>query len=199
MADTAGTVIFSGENPGLTIYRPGTTEVIAAMSYWRCVYSAAGDGNALLLWVADGATDNADFTGTHIYSDNAGMARIVADRFTQYFEDFQNRGFDTAEPKPARFHQDGDGRWYHRMVAYAGDNVIELTWANVLKRALFQPAEFKLGPTSWDVASYMCPCEHGSILINNQAIDGEVRVTRTENDLRSSAFMAFSETWVERA
>ncbi|MCC6935054.1 MAG: hypothetical protein IT333_00955, partial [Thermomicrobiales bacterium] len=44
-------IVFSGENPGLTLYKPGTDQVIAKVSYWRCVYSAAGDGNATLIWV----------------------------------------------------------------------------------------------------------------------------------------------------
>ena len=44
-------IIFSGENPGLTLYKPGTDQVIAKVSYWRCVYSGAGDGNAMLIWV----------------------------------------------------------------------------------------------------------------------------------------------------
>lgn len=197
MANTNGSVIFSGENPGLTLYKPGTDEVVAAVSYWRSVYSASGDGNALLLWVADGATDIAGATGTHIYADNAGMARIVADRFTGHFENFRDRGFASAEPQQARFYQDGDGRWYHRVVANIGDNVIELTWWTVLQHELIQRADFALGPSRWDLATVICPCENATIVINNRPIDGEVRVTRTDDDVKSSAFLAFSETWLE--
>lgn len=198
MANTNGSVIFSGENPGLTLFKPGTDEVVAVTSYWRSVYSAAGDGNALLLWVAPGATDIAEASGTHIYADNAGMARLVADRFNAHFENFRDRGFGSAEPKQARFYQDGDGRWYHRVVANIGENVIELTWWSVLQHELIQRSDFALGPSRWDLATVICPCENATITINNRKVDGEVRVTRTDDDVKSSAFLAFSETWLER-
>jgi len=78
------------------------------------------------------------------------MARTVADRFTSHFDSFRERGLGSAEPKQARFYQDGDGRWYHRVVVNIGDNVVELTWWNVLQHELVQRADFALGPSRWD-------------------------------------------------
>lgn len=199
MANTQGTVIFSGENPGLTLYKPGTDEVVAAVSYWRSVYSGAGDGNALLMWIDPSAIDAPNVTGTTILADNSGMARLVADRFTGHFENFRDRGFATAEPQQARFVQEGDGRWYHRVVANTGEDVIELVWGEVLQFELIQSADFELGPSRWDLATVICPCEIAMITINNVNLVGEVRVTRADDDIKSSAFLAFSETWLERS
>jgi hypothetical protein len=197
MANTNGSVVFSGENPGLTLYKPGTDEIVVAASFWRSVYSGAGDGNALLIWVSPDAAIGS-VSGTRIYADNAGMARIVAERFTGNFENFRDRGFASAEPMQSRFFQEGDGRWYHRVVANNGDDVIELSWWSVLQHELVQRADFELGSSRYDLATVICACEHAAISINNQPVTGDVRVTRTDDDVKSSAFLAFSETWLER-
>jgi hypothetical protein len=196
MTNEPGSVIFSGENPGLTLYKPGTDEIVAAASYWRSVYSASGDGNALLLWVSPEAAISG-ISGTMVITDNPGMAQIVAERFTGHFENFRDWGFPGTAPTYARFAQEGDGRWYHHVVANTGDQVIDLNWWDVIQHDLIQRADFELGPTKWDLATVICPCESASIMVNNQEIKGEVRVTRGDST-RSSAFLAFSETWRER-
>ncbi|RIK46851.1 MAG: hypothetical protein DCC58_01875 [Chloroflexi bacterium] len=190
-------VIFSGENPGLTLYRPGTDEVVASASYWRCVYSEHGEGNALIFW---SETDGAGGPGIKgIYSDNAGVARLVTDRFTQHFGNYQNRGFDAIEPTHARFFQDSDSRWYHRVVCNTGASVIELVWSGVLDYQMVNRSDYALGPSRWDLATVICPCRSGHIFISSGTpLAGDVRVNESGERPSSSAFLAFSETWVER-
>lgn len=188
-------VVISGENPGLTLYRPGTDDVIVRASYWRSVYSAGGDGNALLIWVnPDDAPEG--LTAPHaIYTDNPAMARIVTDRFTQYFGGFDQLGFGGMQTSLARFTQDGDGRWYHRVTCNTGDMMLELTWANPLQHNLLQRDNYELGPSSYTLATVICPCAFGSLAMNEHTLAGEARVTEGET-MSSSAFLAFSETWV---
>ena len=104
------TITFSGENPGLTLYKPGTEQVIAAVSYWRCVYSEHGDGNATIIWVDPQESGLGDAAPHAIYADNPGVGRLVAERFTQHFGNFKNLGFGDMETTNARFFQEGDGR-----------------------------------------------------------------------------------------
>jgi hypothetical protein len=40
-------VVFAGENPLLMLYAPGTEELVAVASYWRC--SRSGEGEALVI------------------------------------------------------------------------------------------------------------------------------------------------------
>ncbi len=192
-------IVFSGENPGLTLYKPGTDQVIAKVSYWRCVYSAAGDGNATLIWVDPEASGLGEAAPHAIFSDNPAMARIVADRFTQHFPGWGELGFDTVEPTHARFFQEGDGRWYHRVVSNTGELVIELAWWDVIEHQMTIRQEYQVGPTSWDLATLICPCKEASISVNNMPVEGEVRWKTDGDSPSSSAFLAFAETWRERS
>lgn len=141
-------VIFSGENPGLTLYKPGTEQVVAAASYWRCVYS--------------------------------------------------EHGFGSMEPTHARFFQESDSRWYHRVVANPGSNVIELVWWDVAEYQMVNRTDYQLGPSTWDLATVICPCKSAEIRVSNQPVAGEVRFTSEGQQASSSSFLAFSETWVEK-
>lgn len=193
-----GTVIFSGENPSLVLHEPGSERVVAAVSYWRCVYSAAGDGNATIIWVDPEVSGLGDAAPRAIYTDNPAMARLVTERFTQHFGSFAGYDIAALEPTHARFFQEGDGRWYHRVVSHAADTVVELNWWDILEYQLIQDIDRQVGPARWDLATVICPCRSASISIDNRPLNGEVRVTEGGERLRSSAFLAFSETWRER-
>jgi hypothetical protein len=194
------TVVFSGENPGLTLFKAGTDQRVAAVSYWRCVYSEHGEGNAMLIWVDPEASGVGELAPHAIYTDNPGVAKLVTERFTRHFDGFKDLGFENVEPTHARFFQESDSRWYHRVVANDGGTVVELTWADVQDYQQVLRQGYDLGGTSWDLMTVICPCNHAQVLINDRKVEGEVR-TRTGNDGRpgSSCFLAFSETWVDKS
>ena len=52
------------------------------------------------------------------------------------------------------------------------------------------------GAEPYDVSAVICPCRRGSIAVDGVPLRGEVRVPSGES--ASSAFLAFSETWVAR-
>ncbi len=190
------TVVFSGENPGLTLFQPNSDQRVAAASYWRCVYSEHGEGNVLLIWVDPDAPGGAH--GLHaIYTDNPGVASLVTNQFTRHFAGFDALGFDTIEPEHARFFQDSDSRWYHRVTCNTGDEVIELVWWDVLDYQRVHRTDYQLGENSWELMTVICPCQEAEIRVSNIPVGGEVR-TRTNDDgsVGSSCFLAFSETWV---
>lgn len=191
------TVVFSGENPGLTLMKPGTEERVAAASYWRCVYSEHGEGNALLIWVDRGASGLGELAPHAIHADNPGVARLVTERFTRHFDNFKDLGFGGMEPAYARFFQDSDSRWYHRVVCNTGSQVIELLWWDVADYQMVNRQGRELGGTTWDLATVICPCRSASIKVSNQSVNGEVRFSADGERPSSSAFLAFSETWVE--
>lgn len=187
-------VVFSGENPGLTLMKPGTGEQVAAASYWRCVYSEHGEGNALLIWADPTGSGLGELAPHAIYTDNRGVAKLVTERFTQHFGGFKDLNFPAIEPTFARFFQESDSRWYHRVVCNPGDQVIELTWWDVLAYNVVESDNYELGDTKWRLTTVICPCSSASISVNNEPVQGEVRVNEGETT-SSSAFLAFSETW----
>ena len=192
--DYKSPVVFCGENPGLTLHAPGGDAVVAAASYWRCTYSPAGEGNALILWHAGagGGVTRA------IYADNAALGRFVADTFTQHFADFQGHGFDRVAPTPARFFQESDSRRYHRVVCHAGEQAIVLDWRDVRDRQMIVGSGMVLGGHGFALATVICPCGEASITIDDRPLPGEARVTADDGGRpRGSAFLAFAESWVD--
>lgn len=191
-------VIFAGENPGLTLHHTGSDAIVVAASYWRCTYSAHGEGNALVIW-ADPAASGlaAPLAAPAIYTDNIGVGRLVTDRFTQYFGSFRDRGFAAVEPKHARFFQQGDGSRLHRVACTATDDTtFELVWRDVLD-AQFLRAPNAFGGVGYEVNTVICPCAGAEVRVNGAEIPGEVRLTDNGGRRSSSAFLAFAESWIE--
>ena len=187
-------VVFGGENPGLVLYEAGGERIVAAASYWRGTYSPAGEGNVLIIWQADGDGEPA----SAIYADNAALGRFVTDTFTQHFANFRDRGFDAIEPAAARFFQESDSRRYHRVACHAGERVIELVWRDVRDRQMMIVSGMPLGGHTFELATIMCPCGEASITIDGRQLAGEVRVATGDGGRpRSSAFLAFAESWVD--
>lgn len=190
-------VIFTGENPGLSLFGSGSGGLIAAASYWRGTYSAHGEGNTLVLWLDLDAAGVGEGTLTAIYSDNAPLARFVTDTLTQHFGDFQNKGFSSVAPEPARFFQESDSRRYHRVVAHTDTHRIELDWREVRDYQQVIGSDLALGGRSFELATVICPCAEATIIFDGMQVQGEVRPTERDGRPQSSAFLAFAESWVD--
>jgi hypothetical protein len=188
-------VVFAGENSMIRLFRSGGDEIVAAASYWRCTYSEAGEGNALVIWADPIASGLGDLAPHAVYADNLAMGRMVTVEFNQYLRGYQNRGFGEMAPQPARFFQQGDGRRQHRVTCLTGQNTIELLWQDVLDAALcfFDNTS---GNRKFEVSSVICPCSRASISVNGTSATAEVK--HQEGTIDSSAFLALSETWVAR-
>jgi hypothetical protein len=189
-------VIFTGENPGLSLFRSGSGELVAAASYWRATYTAHGEGNALIIWL-DLAACGGSGTRAAIYADNAAMARFVTDTLNQYFGDFQDKGFPAVTPEPARFFQESDSRSYHRVVAHAEAHRVELVWRDVRDYQQVIGSDTQLGGRSFELATVICPCAEATITVDDVPVQGDVRLTERDGRPQSSAFLAFAESWVE--
>lgn len=188
-------VAFAGETPMITLYRPGTEEAIAGVSCWRCTYSAHGEGFALALWCDPAAVGMPDLPPTAVFADTAAMGQMVMTRFNQYQDGYQGRGLADIVPAPARFGQQFDGQRLHRITCAAGGLSIELVWWEVLDAA-FSYFDGDNGRERFEITTVICPCRDGAIIVNGTRLHGEVRVPA--DPMASSAFLAFSETWVAR-
>lgn len=192
-------VVFSGENPALTLFKPGSDDRDVAASYWRCVYSEHGEGNALLIWTDKQSSGLGESAPHAIYTDNPDVAKLVTMRMNQHFAGWGDLGFATMEPTHARFFQESDSRWYHRVVANHGSGVVELMWWDVADYQQTLRQDWELGGTTWDLMTVICPCKSASVAVNNRQVEGEVHTrTNANGTLGSSCFLAFSETWVEK-
>lgn len=181
-------VIFAGENHLITLYRPTSDEPLVWTSCWRCTYSEHGEGAVLFM-----RCERDDLPPLAIYSDNPPLARMVAGLFNQYFDGFRDLGLATLEPLPASFHRTADGVTRYQITCTAETTVIELVWHEAFDAAL-EIFDNTSGPIPYDVSAVICPCRNGAIIANGIPLAGEVRSPIGAS--ASSAFLAFSETWV---
>lgn len=196
MIETRRPVALCGENPGITLYRPGGDEIVAVAGYWRCVYSPHGAGEVALLW-ADPAISGLGASAPHaVYGDNLPLARHIVATFNQHFPEFKGYGFGALEPQSARIGAAlRDGGALH-VTCQAAERAIALTWREPLDRKLILWPGFPCGGQRYDLSTVICPCAAADIVVDGRAVQGEVRATREGAAPQSSAFLAFCETWV---
>lgn len=192
MAEIKVPVFFSGENPGMTLYAPGTDQVVAVASYWHCTDSPWGVGHALVLWL--GTETEIGHGG--IFTDNLDLAQILVNKLTQYFPEFTDIPVSTFAFVNSRCEHTFDGDCY-RVMCQTPKIRIEMEWIGLLDRKQLIWPQFPAGTTVFDLTTVICPCQVGRIQLNGRLMDGEVKTSKTANGRPSStAFLAFAETWV---
>ena len=192
-------IAFCGENPQIMLFGADGDDYTATASYWRSVYSPFGEGNVLLFYVKDEQPSHA------IYSDNLPLAEYLTLTFNQHFDEFKMLNFGTVKPKKGSFRQESDSRDFHRVHCETEQVHIELLWEDVRLRQLFILKDLneggfgKNGDEHYDVYTNIFLCAKASITLNGRSLSGEIRTKQEGEIFRSSAFMAFSETWIKRS
>jgi hypothetical protein len=196
MTEIKRPVFFSGENPGMTLYVPGTEQVVAVVSYWHCTDSPWGVGHALILWLGTDTPLATDVGHGAIFTDNLELARVLVKNLTQHFPEFQDVPIETLAYIDAHCEHTYDATSY-RVVCQPPNAQIELEWVEVLDRKQIIWPRFPAGETVYDLTTVICPCRAGHIQINGALTGGEVKLIQTADGLFSStAFLAFAETWI---
>ena len=195
-------VILCGENPEMRLVRPGTEEEIAIASYWNCTYTPYGVGQVLVLHVEAGVLPARADPLTLIFADNSPLGRYVADTLVQHFEGFDRLDLKAVQVENARLTQSGNPREVYRVVCRADSHTIEVTWNDLLDVRLPHTytnliTESDTGSVL-DVSNVICPVERGSVIIDGVSISGKVHSFHDGTRHRSTAFLAFSETWIRR-
>lgn len=194
MSEIKRPVFFSGENPGMTLYVPGTEQPAAVVSYWICTDSPWGVGHALVLWLSPALATNLRQGG--IFTDNPDLAQALVKNLTQHFPEFQDVPVNTLAYIESNCGHTYDGICY-RVKCQAAENQIEIEWTEVLDRKQVIWPQFPAGEVTYDLTTVICPCRMGRIQINGKSVTGEVQTAQTASGaLSSTAFLAFAETWI---
>jgi hypothetical protein len=80
-------VTFCGENPQIMLMQPDKQTYTAAASYWRSVYSPAGEGNVLLLYLDTTRAAQHQHPTLTIYADNLPLAQFVTQTFNRHLDE----------------------------------------------------------------------------------------------------------------
>lgn len=158
MSEIKRPVFFSGENPGMTLYVPGTEQPAAVISYWVCTDSPWGVGHALVLWLS--ATSATDLGQGGIFTDNPDLARVLVTELTQHFPEFREVPVNTLAYVAAHCEHTFDGICY-RVVCKTPESQIEVEWEEILDRKQVVWPQFPAGETAYDLTTVICPCRVG--------------------------------------
>lgn len=182
-------VFMTGENPGLTLFAPGSGEAVAILSYWHCTDSPWGAGNVLILWGSGSSASG-------IYADNLELARILTERLTRHFPDFRAVPLERLALVDAEVEHAFDGTRY-RVVGRGKVCSIEVEWSELLDCKQVVWPDFPAGSAVFDLTTVIRPCGQASLRIDGREVAGSPRVEiNDEGRPASSAFLAFAETWI---
>ncbi len=196
MTEIKRPVLFSGENPGMTLYVPGTEQVVAIASYWHCTDSPYGVGHALILWLAEETAPAIEMSQGCILTDNLNLAQALVTKLTRHFPEFQESPIENLAYVDARCEHVYDGAYY-RAVCQTPKTQVKVEWSDILDRKQVIWPRFPAGEAAYDLTTVICPCRVGHIQLNGKPIVGEVKVAQTaDGKLSSTAFLAFAETWI---
>ena len=194
-----GKVYVTGENPGIRLLDKEGGTVLTAVSYWRIIWSPVGPGHISYITTGDGKSpgdlrialvDNRklyDFLTQQIMAtfDNSTSGRP----FTVVQATFNYSGQGT-------FNDSGDAMKERKVTSKSDKYTVELVW-----RDFYEPFQLDTpvgGPRNpFGVTSLFIPAKSADVVINGKKAAGNVYPQKRGPAQSSTAFLAFSESWVK--
>jgi hypothetical protein len=190
-----GRVYVSGENPVIRLLmKEGGTPTTEA-SFWRVVYSPAGSGHVLFLRSGIDADNPTRQSGLRIaFTDNEKLAaylgKEIMSAFNKVYAD------DPFPVQKATFRKSGNTLTEWKETVKSRKYTIQLVWKDFAEPfQLDTPAGGRTNP--YGIASLFIPARAAEVIINGKKAAGRPFPTRRGRMENSTAFLAFSETWVK--
>lgn len=188
-------VDWSGENPGLYLREHADGPYTCLASLFRVVYSPYGPGHALvLLW---------DPAAAHplngIYTDNDNLAAWLRDNFVAYFAAFKGNPLLASLPLlPLEgVRRSGDAICEYGEAISANGHAIRLVWSGLSEPYLVELPVERSATGKHEMFSLFLDAREGFIEVDGQRGRGQAFPRDYHGRKSSSAFLAFSETWVK--
>ena len=190
---------WSGENPGITLKASPDGETTCLVSFFRVVVSPHGSGHAVFLLTdpsgrGEGERVNACFT------DNEPLARYLLRDFVAHFGTWKGNPHlaDLAFRPADSFTHSGDHltAWTERV---SGPNVdVTLTWSDFADPFMVEYTSKEQSATgAHEMFSLFVPARRAEVVANGVRGRGEPGPRDMAGTPSSTAFLAFSETWIK--
>lgn len=194
-----GIVEWCGDNPGIYLKRTAEDARWASLAvFFRVTYSPHGPGRmAVVLESPERAAGYPD-TANLCLSDNDALRQYLLERFVSRFPSFRDQpGLNAMSILPLE-HSESEGgpTTRYRQTASGGDVSVAMMWGR-----LGQPFAVEVGPDSsatgeHDMYSLFFEAREAQVTVNGRVLDGQIVDREFFGRQMSSAFLAFSETWV---
>jgi hypothetical protein len=195
-----GSVEWSGENPGIYLKNEqGAWQSLAV--YFRVVASPHGVGSGAIVLGAPATASGYPAAPNVCISNNEPLMRWLVDKFVSRFASFRDTpGLASMSHLAAdAFETSGDGRSFHQESLRAKDTSIVLRWERLKPPFAVDVPPAMSATGSHQMYSVFVEAEDGSITLDGRSLDGRVIQRDFLGRRMSTAFLAFSETWVTPA
>ena len=188
-----GKAFVSGENPGIRLLDRENGTVLAAASFWRILWSPVGPGHVCYLTTGDGKSAG-DLRVALV--DNPKLHEYLVSQILGTFDkSYGERPFTVV---PATFAKSGDlvKEWKETCRSNNNTYTIELVWRDFYEPfQLDTPVGGQRNP--FGVTSFFIPAKVAQVIVNGKSLPGNVYPVARGPVQNSTAFLAFSESWVK--
>ena len=193
-----GAVAWTGENPGIYLKDTQDGPWTGLMTFFRITWSSHGRGHGIVLLDEPNTRKTVPEVANFCITDNEPLARYLVDEFFSNFASFRvSPGLETIEYLAlTEVYREGDTRNTYTEVVKSADYDVRMTWKGLSQPyAVDMPPE--KGPTKvHEMYSLFLDAEDALVTVNGRPLKGKV-VERDFADVKkSTAFLAFSESWM---
>ena len=187
------TIDWTGENPGLLLREGDDGPATTLASLFRVVRSPHGYGHATF-FLRNPQTPGA---GNACYTDNPELAAWLQEHFLRHFNPFRGLpGLESLAMVEAEFEFAAESRDPWIETVRAGDDTLEFRWADLGEPFLVDNAPGDTPTGIHRLVSVFLAAGSAEILVNGETVPGNPIPRQVGGRDMTSAFLAFSETWI---
>jgi hypothetical protein len=193
-----GTVDWSGENPGMYLKERADGPFVTLLSFFRVVVSPHGRGHALVLLESPQLDTSLPEALNVCVTDNEGLARWLVQNFLSSFGAFRGvPALQSMRYVPLTGAQASGDQRESYMEWVQGDGVeATLSWEQLGAPFMVELPADKSATGRHEMFSLFVEAARVTAKVNGRALRGQPVERDFAGRRSSSAFLAFSETWV---
>jgi hypothetical protein len=195
-----GMVDWSGENPGMYLREGADGPFVTLISFFRVVLSPHGRGHAAFIF-QDPQGDGKDSRKPNVcITDNEPLARYLKDNFVAQFAAFKGvKALSNFRvEKGSSFTASGDARTTYTERFRGEHGEVSLTWEPLGDVFMVEFPKEKSATGCHEMFSLFVNASGVRVSVNGQGVAGRPFPRDVLGKQGSTAFLAFSETWVRR-
>ncbi len=194
-----GTVDWSGDNPGIYLRRAADEPFCSLAVYFRIVLSPHGKGHVMLLFADPTRAGGYPEVANVCVADNPRLARYLVANFVTRFGAFRDAAAFSGLKYLALtgISEGGDNRRNHVQVIRAKGLRVALEWKKLGAEFAVDLPPDKSATGAHEMYSCFREAHDASITVNGRTLRGKPFPRDFNGRPTSSAFLAFSETWVK--
>lgn len=193
-----GKVDWSGENPGMYLKESADGPFVALITFFRVVRSPHGRGHAAFLLLDPNGAGKAPERPNLCVTDNEPMARYLKEGFVAHFAAFRGMaGLDHVRYEAGSdFAASGDALTSYTETCRHAGGEIRMTWKQLGSPYMVEFSKEKSATGKHEMFSLFVPAAGVAVSVDGREVSGRPVPRDVFGTASSTAFLAFSETWV---